>query len=182
MTAKPKSPAAVKKQTPNGLVPLGWREWVVFPDFDNTGMHVKVDTGAKTSAIHAGGIRYDKDGDQDIVSFLIYGDWLHKKKSKRVTAQLIDRREIKSSNGKIERRPVIRTTIEIAGKTWPLELTLTNRKRMKFPVLLGREVLQGRAMVAPGQSYLSTKPPKSTRKTSSKLTRPKAKQKSRKKV
>ncbi len=138
-----------------GLIPLGWREWVTFPDFADACIKAKVDTGARTSALHATDLCC-QDGPNPTVSFTTFCEGVaHKREPVRLTAPLLETRDIKSSNGGIEHRPVIGTHITIGGKTWPIELTLTDRHKMKFQLLLGREAMKGRAMVVPGQSFLA---------------------------
>lgn len=113
----------------------------------------KIDTGARTSAIHAWDIeRFDRDG-EPWVRF-----WLHPRQRDdghvvSAEARLVEEREVRSSNGDVESRCVVTTTLELGDESWPIELTLTKRDQMGFRMLLGRTAMAGRLTVDPGVSY-----------------------------
>lgn len=137
---------------------IGWREWIGLPGLKIPALKVKVDTGAATSALHATKIRYlEKLNGETMVSFVVT-ERLHPRKTKRVRAPLVEQRKVKSSLGHASIRPVIRTTIELGGETWPIEITLVNRDPMGFRMLLGRKAVKGRYLVQPGRSFIQSEP------------------------
>lgn len=132
---------------------IGWREWVSLPDFHVPGIKVKVDTGAATSAIHAFNIEhFDRDGER-FVRFNVHPLQRRHDVSIPCEGRLIDKREVKSSGGHVQRRLVVETMLGIAGRQWKIDLTLTNRDQMKFRMLLGRSAMSGRLIVDPNLSY-----------------------------
>jgi hypothetical protein len=134
---------------------LGWREWARLPDLGVRAIKVKLDTGARTSALHAFGLRrYVRDG-ADMVRFEIHSLQRSAVSTVEADAVVIDEREVRNSGGGTEIRPVVRTTIQIGESRWPIELTLTRRDEMGFRMLLGRQALRGRALVDPGRSFLA---------------------------
>lgn len=136
---------------------IGWREWVSLPDFDVPGIKVKIDSGAATSAIHAFNITpFDRDG-RRFVSFNIHPIQGRHDISIACEAPLVDRRQVKNSGGHVQKRFVIQTTLEIGGRRWNIDLTLTNRDQMKFRMLLGRSAMKGRLIVDPQLSYQAGK-------------------------
>lgn len=133
---------------------LGWREWVQLPELGIPWIKAKVDSGARTSALHAFDIElFERDGRQ-FVRFKVHPRQHREDKTVEAESELIDQRHVRSSHGKRTFRPVIRTTVQILGQSVPIELSLICRKRMKFRMLLGREALRNRFVVDPGQSYL----------------------------
>lgn len=133
---------------------LGWREWVQLPELGISWIKAKVDSGARTSALHAFDIElFERDGRQ-LVRFKVHPRQHSERETVEVEAELIDQRHVRSSHGKRTFRPVIRTTMQILGQSVEIELSLICRKRMKFRMLLGREALRNRFVVDPGRSYL----------------------------
>ena len=131
---------------------IGWREWLALPDLNVPAIKVKVDTGARTSALHAFNVvPYEEEGIQ-YVSFNIHPLQGNDAVSIPCKAPLIDRRKVTNSGGQSQKRYVIGTTLQIAGRSWPIELTLTNRDEMKFRMLLGRNAMSGRLIVDPNLS------------------------------
>ncbi|MCF1182104.1 ATP-dependent zinc protease [Marichromatium gracile] len=135
---------------------LGWREWLALPELGLPLIKAKIDTGARTSALHAfyvdpfsrGGNRYVRFGVHPLkqcADLVIHAE-----------AEVIDRRRVSDSGGHREERYVIQTPLRVAGREWPIELTLTNRESMLFRMLLGRTAMvAGAARVDPAGSFLT---------------------------
>ena len=141
----------------NQILRLGWREWAALPDLGLPAIKVKVDTGARTSALHAFYTeKYELDS-VDMVKFLIHPIQRNYDFQVECHAPLIDFREVSDSGGHREMRYVIETGIVIGNSRWPIEITLTNRDNMRFRMLLGRRAMEARAVVEPGASYLNGK-------------------------
>ena len=139
------------------LPTVGWREWLALPELGIDRVKVKVDTGARTSAIHALDVEtYEQDG-EDWVQFLVHPIQKDTETTLDVRARLIDQREVRPSTGKATVRPVILTHAELGGLRWPIELTLVRRDMMGFRMLLGRQALRHRFLVDPGRSFLQGK-------------------------
>lgn len=134
---------------------IGWREWVGLPDLGIDPLKVKVDSGARTCALHATKIKYteSKDG-QSFVSFVVP---INKKLSVKAKAPLLAQRMVKSSLGHATLRPVIVTRVRLAGEEWPVEVTLVNRDPMGFRMLLGRQCLKKRFLIHPSRSFIQSK-------------------------
>ncbi|EGB16099.1 protein of unknown function DUF785 [Pseudodesulfovibrio mercurii] len=131
---------------------IGWREWVGLPDLDVPAIKAKVDTGARTSALHAFDVvPFERDG-VPCVAFNVHPVQGNDDLVIPCTAPLVDRRKVTNSGGQSQNRYVIATTLLLAGRTWPIELTLTNRDEMKFRMLLGRNAMSGRLLVDPSLS------------------------------
>lgn len=129
---------------------LGWREWIALPALGLPALKAKIDTGARTSALHASSIT-ELPGDR--VRFTVEPAPKHPEITVEIEAAIIDRREVTSSNGDQEIRPVIATTIAIAGRIWPIEITLTNRDAMLARMLLGRQAIQHGILIDPSSRY-----------------------------
>ncbi|MCB1246799.1 MAG: ATP-dependent zinc protease [Acidimicrobiia bacterium] len=142
---------ARRKKTPT---PIGWREWIVLPDLCPTPIKVKVDTGARTSALHAFRLRVNDNGGQPYATFEIHPHQRSREDSVRVRADVIGYKRVRSSNGKAERRPVIVTTARMGDREWPIEVTLTRRQEMGYRMLLGRSAMRQAFTVNPGRSFL----------------------------
>lgn len=144
---------------------LGWREWVALPDLGIPHIKVKVDTGARSSSIHAFNIEtFERDG-RTYVRFDIHPRQRSAAASVNAEAEVLDFRRVRSSSGKATRRIVIVTHVSILERTWPIELTLANRDAMGFRMLLGREAIRGRMFIDPGKSYYGGRPKRKRRKS-----------------
>lgn len=137
---------------------LGSEEWCTLPELGIPSIKARVDSGAKTSALHAINIApFKKDG-QNWVKFDINPIQNNVKTIIHCEALLVDKRVVKSSSGFREQRYVIQTTLDIGNSKWVIEMTLTNRDSMGFRMLLGREAMSGRVLVDPEQQYLLGQP------------------------
>lgn len=136
---------------------IGWREWVVLPELGISKIKAKVDTGARTSALHAFSLRPFKEGDQDKILFDIHPIQNDVSVVITCTANIIDKRWVTDSGGHKEERYVICTPIQLGEETWPIEITLTERDSMLFRMLLGRSAIRKRYKVDPARSFTKTK-------------------------
>ncbi|MFC1468208.1 RimK/LysX family protein [Verrucomicrobiota bacterium] len=128
---------------------VGSAEWCELPELRIPAIKVRVDSGAKTSAIHAANVQPFKREGENWVSFDVFPLQNNRRTTVRCEARVIDRRVIKSSTGTSQKRYVIRTSVSIGGSSWNIELTLADRDTMGFRMLLGREAMQGRMLVDP---------------------------------
>jgi len=133
---------------------FGWREWLTLPDLGMTWIKVKVDTGARTSALHADDIDYFQKDGAEWVRFYVRPVAGSDETGDRCEAMVIEYREVTDSGGKTERRPVIRSTTVIGEHRFLIDITLTDRSAMRFPMLLGRTALPRDAVVLPRHSFL----------------------------
>lgn len=149
----------------NPLPIIGWREWVGLPDFGIKRIKVKVDTGARSSSLHAFDKKiFDRDGKQ-WVRFKVHPIQRKSDKTVAVEAEILEFRSVRSSSGKASVRPVIITSVSLMGQTWPVELTLASRDEMGFRMLLGREAFRRRFLVDAGRSYYGGKPKRNRKAT-----------------
>jgi hypothetical protein len=136
------------------LLTFGWREWVSLPDLGLQQVKAKVDTGARTSAIHAFALKTYSDGGQERVKFSVHPNQKDSDTVVVCDAAVVDKRIVSDSGGHKEERLVIETTLMIGEHAWPIEATLTGRDDMLFRMLLGRTAIKNRAVVDPGRSYV----------------------------
>lgn len=135
---------------------IGWREWVSMPDLGLVAIKAKLDTGAKTSSLHAFDISLEKKGVKTYVNFKVHpiqGDFTVVIACR---APLVDIRSVTDSGGHKEDRYVIRTTLILGSIKRKIELTLSNRETMKFRMLIGRGALK-HFYIDAAQSYLTGK-------------------------
>ncbi|MDX1484033.1 MAG: ATP-dependent zinc protease [Alphaproteobacteria bacterium] len=132
---------------------VGWREWVGLPELGIEEIKAKIDTGARTSTLHAFDIVPVEENGQKFVRFRIHPVQRRRLPEVECTAPLVDRRTIRDSGGKTEYRYIVRTKLRIGERSWPIELTLTNRDEMSFRMLVGRAAIRKRFIVHPGTSF-----------------------------
>jgi hypothetical protein len=142
----------------------GWREWIALPDLDVRWVKAKLDTGARSSAIHAYDVEEFSLGGAAWVRFQIHPWQRSDLDAVSVALPVIDRRIVKSSTGHEEERLVVQTAVRVLDRDLVAELTLTNRDEMGFRMLVGREALRGAILVDPGRSYLGPRPSRTTRR------------------
>ena len=145
-------------------VTIGWREWVALPELGCNNIKAKIDTGARTSSLHAFDMKTFTRRGIEYVSFKIHPEQKSSKKVIEAVAAILEYRDVKSSSGQTSERPVILTQIELMDEIWDIELTLANRDEMGFRMLVGREGIRGRMVVDPGSSYYNGVPKKRVRR------------------
>jgi len=144
---------------------IGWREWVGMPELGIRWIKAKVDSGARSSSLHAFDIEpFDKDG-SEWIRFKVHPVQRKDDKTIETEAKILEYRSVRSSSGAVSYRPVIITNIKLLGESFPVELTLANRKKMGFRMLLGREAFRGRFLVDAAGSFNSEKPKRKKKPT-----------------
>ncbi|HJM73319.1 MAG: RimK/LysX family protein [Acidimicrobiales bacterium] len=158
-------PENKRKRSPNKPPPaLGWREWVGLPEHGLEWVKAKVDTGARTSSLHAAGLHTFEVENREWVRFSIYPWQRSTTDAIQIEARVLDRRRVRSSSGTTERRPVVVLPVRMGNKIYDVEFTLTRRDEMGFRMLLGRQALRGRFLIDTGRSYLLGQPPRTERR------------------
>ena len=148
----------MKRKRPKPVI--GWREWIELPELGVEAVKAKIDTGARTSSLHAFGLeRFRRDG-REMVRFEAHPLQRDTSISIPVEAELVDRRTVRSSTGDETLRPVVETEVELMGERWTMELTLVRRDPMGFRMLLGRQAFRGRFLVDASRSYFGGRPDK----------------------
>ncbi|MEO1014397.1 MAG: RimK/LysX family protein [Pseudomonadota bacterium] len=132
---------------------IGWREWARLPDLCEFPIKAKIDTGAQTSVIDAFDVEETERAGVPMASFRLYPDDRGEMEGPFCEAPICDRRAVKSSNGVTQERIVIRTTLALGRRSWPIELSLADRSEMNFRMLIGREALAG-VIIHPQASFL----------------------------
>lgn len=141
----------------------GWREWVALPEQNVEWIKAKLDTGARTSSLHAFGIEeFEREG----ASWARFGvhPWQRSSEEVQCEAPLVDRRTVRSSSGHTGDRPVVRMAVRLLGQDIHVEVTLTGRDEMGFRMLIGREALRQGFLVDSGRSYLGGRPKRAVRR------------------
>ena len=138
---------------------IGWREWVGLPALGIERVKAKIDTGARSSALHAFDMHIASERGIEVVRFEVHPFQRDAATTVKAEAEVVDYREIRSSSGHRSRRPVIVTPVTLAGESWPIELTLVNRDEMGFRMLLSRQAVRGRFLVDPSRSFVAGRGP-----------------------
>lgn len=145
---------------------LGWREWISLPELGIKRLRCKVDTGAKTSALHAFYVEHFNENGIAMVRFGLHPKDKSTEKEIHCVAPIHDQRNVTDSGGHTESRYVIKTPVVLGEHTWDIEITLTNRDTMLHRMLLGRAAIVDNFLVDSGNAYLMGKPSKSPRQLS----------------
>ncbi|MBC2932038.1 RimK/LysX family protein [Nocardioides sp. zg-1228] len=157
MSTAPQPPALDK-------VVLGWREWVALPQAGVPWVKAKIDTGARSSSMHAFDLEaHERDGQQR-VRFSIHPWQRSDDDLVELDLPVLDRREVRSSNGQAEQRYAVALDVTLAGRTITTEMTLSNRDEMGFRMLIGREALARGFLVDASVSYAGGRPRRSVRR------------------
>ena len=143
----------------------GWREWVSLPEANVPWIKAKLDTGARTSSLHAFDIEVLGEGDDERVRFWLRPWQESSDDAVQVECPIHDRRSVRSSSGHTEERIVVMLTLTVLGQQFAAEVTLTNRDAMGFRMLIGRQALRRRFVVDPSRSFLGGRAPKEVRRT-----------------
>ncbi|MBF4613129.1 ATP-dependent zinc protease [Curtobacterium sp. VKM Ac-1376] len=151
----------VPKSSDSGLVVAGWREWAGLPDLGVPWIKVKLDTGARTSALHAFDLE-ELPGER--VRFSLHPWQDTDADASTIECDVHDRRIVRSSTGHTQERIVVRTRIALAGQVVESEVTLSNRDQMGFRMLVGREALRQGFLVDPARSFMAGRAPKEIRR------------------
>jgi hypothetical protein len=133
---------------------VGWREWVALPDWGVEHVKAKVDTGARTSSLHAFGLSLTERDGVTVARFVIHPWQRSEADEAEVETRVVAHRAVRSSSGTVEQRPVVHPPVVMAGHALTAEITLTRRDEMGFRMLIGREALRRRFVVDPGSSYV----------------------------
>ena len=139
-----------------GVLMLGWREWVALPNLGLPRIKAKIDTGARTSALHAFQVDSFVKRNEEWVRFKIHPKQRRDDIETVCESVIKDRRVVRDSGGHEELRIVIETLLTIGAAGWPIEITLTARDDMRFRLLLGRTAIRHRVTVDPSRSYLAS--------------------------
>jgi hypothetical protein len=153
----------MNSETAKTIPVIGWREWIRLPDLGISSIKAKIDTGARSSSLHAVEVEtFHRDG-RTFVRFQVHPLQRTSSQTIEAEAEVLEFRRIRSSSGHATMRPVIVTTLEVLGRSWPIEVTLADRADMGFRMLLGREAVRSRLLVDPGRSYYNGRPPRPRR-------------------
>jgi len=141
----------------NNKIIIGNREIIHFPQLGIV-LRAKIDTGAKTSSLHATNLQVSEKQGQQWISFITLNETKGKMASLACEFPVYDHRQVRSSNGQAHWRYVIEAEIQLGGLLQKIELTLADRSKMQYPMLLGRTAMEQHYLVAPGKNYLQDSP------------------------
>lgn len=146
---------------PTGVV--GWREWVALPALDIGKIKAKIDTGARSSSLHAYDMKRFRRRGVSMIRFKVHPIQREFRTVVEAEAELVDLRKVRSSSGVQTLRPVIATPLSLGEESWEIEITLVRRDAMGFRMLLGRQAIRGHLLVDPGRSFIASTPPQPSR-------------------
>lgn len=133
---------------------IGWREWIALPQLELIQLRAKIDTGARTAALHAKDLNYQQIEGVDYVSFVLPFD-----DDRRVSLPVHGKRRVRNTGGVPEVRTTVCTEMVLGDKRWPVVIALSNRDNMLNPIILGRTSVRGRKLtINPGRSFLQGMP------------------------
>lgn len=161
--AAPSRSRSAGKPAPD-LPCVGWREWVALPELGVPAIKAKVDTGARSSSLHAFHVEEFVRRGVAMLRFQVHPFQRDSKTTIECEAPLLERRKVRSSSGHAVERPVILTQLELCGVRYEVEITLARRDAMGFRMLLGREAVRRRFVIDPGRSYYGGRPAKELRR------------------
>lgn len=144
------------------LLVVGWREWVALPEIGIGRIKAKIDTGARSSSLHAVDMTRFRRRGVPMIRFKVHPIQRDFRTVVEAEAELVDLRKVRSSTGVQTLRPVITTPLSLGGRTWDIEITLVRRDAMGFRMLLGRQTLRGLLLIDPGRSFVVSPPPSPT--------------------
>jgi hypothetical protein len=145
-----------RTKLPRGKVVIGWREWAVLPDLGISRIKVKIDTGAKTSSLHAYDVSIFKWHGKEWVKFKVHPLQRNDKKVVACESPLLEWRQVTDSGGKRTLRPVIETRLMLGAREVLAEVTLIARDEMGFRMLVGRQAIKNKWIVDPGKGFLAS--------------------------
>jgi hypothetical protein len=157
----------LKKIKNQPAIVIGWKEWIGLPDLGIPAIKAKIDTGARTSALHTFSLEEFETGGCRMVRFGIHPLQRRGDIELFCEAPVLERRRVKDSGGHVEKRYLIRTTAALGGLSWPIDVTLTDRAPMLFRMLVGRKAVEDRFLIHPGRTYLTGRKLAKTYKTES---------------
>ena len=146
--------------SPGSLTTLGWREWLALPGIGVGAIRAKIDTGARSSALHVDTFELFARPGQGVETAAAAEEWVRFSLDPdggspiSCEARVVDRRPVTDSGGHTTERVFISTEVQLAGQAWPIEINLTSRRQLSFPMLLGRSAMTGRFVVDPSASYV----------------------------
>ena len=158
------SSAEQRQSSETPLVIIGWREWVSLPELNIAHIKAKIDTGSRSSSLHAFDIKPFRKEGQRWVRFDVHPVQRRDDISISCEAPIHDVRSVRSSSGAAADRIVIQTAVSWMGETWTVDLTLADRTEMGFRMLVGREAVRGRMLVDPSRSYFGGRPSRKRRR------------------
>jgi hypothetical protein len=144
----------MKPLQPEQLPSIGWREWLSLPELGISWIKAKIDTGARSSTLHAFDLEPFHQNGTSMLRFKVHPHQRNNKDTITAEAEFLEERHVRSSTGHTQLRPVIITIVDLNGLSWPIELTLASRDQMGFRMLLGRQAVRQRFLVDAGHSFL----------------------------